>query len=628
MRLSCIIGVIKMLDSFRNNMRGIATVIVVFIGGIFAFTGTGSLFVSGVGADTALVVNGEKVSALVVQQATRQQRNRILQANEGLDPAVLDDELLRPQVIKDLIDRKVIAQTAQGQGMAISSKAVSELLVETAAFQTDGKFDQDQFQYAIRNLGYTTATFIEDVKEDLVIQQFVQGLSQSSFVTALEISTLAGFTEQARDYYYLTLPVAPIMDAVQLNAEDISAYYESNKTQYLTDAQVVVDYIELNAALLSDDVTVSSAQIQARFDEEAESANLGVSRHAAHILLESPDEDALAQIQADLDAGKDFADLAKQYSEDIGSADGGGDLGYTSGATFPEAFEVALALLEVGQVSGAVETDAGMHFIKLLDVQTPTFELVAESSRIAEDLKQEMAGSAMVEKLELLKEMSFNAESLAEVAADLDLTVQVSDGFSDTGGVGITSYPAVIKAAFSDDVLKDKYTSEVIALGDDRYVVIKLNQYLEARQKELSEVSDSVTSALVLAAAQQAIASQGAALLAQVEEGASVESSAKSNDLDWQVALGAKRSSGQVDVEILNAMFQLPAPVQSPVTKGFYMRNGDYVVGSLHQVVQGDVTKMSAQQKASLVYGSGAMVSGREVEAYQVALFTDAEVVQ
>lgn len=100
MRLSCIIGVIKMLDSFRNNMRGIATVIVVFIGGIFAFTGTGSLFVSGVGADTALVVNGEKVSALVVQQATRQQRNRILQANEGLDPAVLDDELLRPQVIK------------------------------------------------------------------------------------------------------------------------------------------------------------------------------------------------------------------------------------------------------------------------------------------------------------------------------------------------------------------------------------------------------------------------------------------------------------------------------------------------------------------------------------------------
>lgn len=617
-----------MLDSFRNNMRGIATVIVVFIGGIFAFTGTGSLFVSGVGADTALVVNGEKVSALVVQQATRQQRNRILQANEGLDPAVLDDELLRPQVMRGLIDRKVIAQTAQEQGMIVSSKAVSELLVETAAFQTDGKFDQDQFQYAIRNLGYTTATFIEEVKEDLVIQQFVQGLSQSSFVTELEISTLAGFTEQARDYYYLTLPVAPIMDAVQLSDGDISTYYESNKTQYLTDAQVVVDYIELNAALLSDDVTVSSEQIQARFDEEAESANLEVSRQAAHILLESPNEDMLAQIQADLDAGKDFTALVKKYSDDVGSADGGGDLGYTSGATFPEAFETALALLEVGQVSDAVETDAGMHFIKLLDIQTPTFELMSESSRIAEDLKQEMAGSAMVEKLELLKELSFNAESLAEVAADLGLTVQLSDAFSDAGGAGITGYPAVIDAAFSDDVLKDKYTSEVMALGDDRYVVIKLNQYLEARQKELSEVSDSVTSALVRVAAQQAIASKGAALLAQVEEGASVESVAKGNDLDWQVALGAKRSSGQVNAEILNAMFQLPVPAESPVTEGFYTRNGDYIVGSLHQVVQGDVTKISAQQKASLVYGSEAMVSGREVEAYQLGLVTDAEVVQ
>ena len=390
----------------------------------------------------------------------------------------------------------------------------------------------------------------------------------------------------------------------------------------------MVDYIELNAALLSDDVTVSSAQIQARFDEEAESANLEVSRHAAHILLESPNEDVLAQIQADLDAGQDFTSLAKQYSDDVGSADAGGDLGYTSGATFPEAFETALALLEVGQVTSAVETDAGIHFIKLLDIQKPTFELVSESSRIADDLKQEMAGSAMVEKLELLKELSFNAESLAEVAADLGLAVQLSDAFSDVGGIGIASYPAVVKAAFSDDVLKDKYTSEVMDLGDDRYVVIKLNQYLEARQKELSEVSDSVTSALVLAAAQKAIASKGAALLAQVEEGASVESVAKGNDLDWQVALGAKRSSGQVNAEILNAMFQLPAPAQSPVTEGFYTRNGDYVVGSLHQVVQGDVTKISAQQRASLVYGSEAMVSGREVEAYQLGLFTDAEVVQ
>ena len=617
-----------MLDSFRNNMRGIATVIVVFIGGIFALSGTGSLFVSGVGADTALVVNGEKVSALIVQQATRQQRNRILQANEGVDPTLLDDELLRPQVMKGLIDRKVIAQTAQEQGMIISSNAVSELLVKTTAFQADGKFDQDQFQYSIRNLGYTTATFIEEVKEDLVIQQFIQGLSQSSFVTELEISTLAGFTEQARDYYYLRLPIAPIMDSVQPSAEDISAYYENNKTQYLSDARVVVDYIELNAAMLSDDVTVSSAQIEARFDEESESADLSVSRHVAHILLESPDEDVLAQIQAALNAGQDFTVLAKQYSDDVGSADAGGDLGYTSGATFPDAFETALALLEVGQVSGAIETDAGTHFIKLLDIQTPTFELVTESRRIAQDLRQEMAGSEMVEKLELLKELSFNAESLAEVAEDLGLIVQLSDAFSDAGGVGITSYPAVIKAAFSDDVLKDKYTSEVLTLGDDRYVVIKLNQYLEARQKELSEVSDSVTSALVLAAAQQAIASQGAVLLAQVEEGASVESVAKGNDLDWQVALGAKRSSGQVNVEILNAMFQLPAPVESPVTKGFYTRNGDYVVGSLHQVVQGDVTKMSTQQKASLVYGSEAMVSGREVEAYQVGLFTDAEVVQ
>ena len=617
-----------MLDNFRNNMRGIATVIVIFIGGIFAFSGTGSLFLSGAGAETELVVNDEQVSALRIQQAISVEKRRILSENEGLDPSLVDDELIRPGVLQQMIGRKVIAQSAAEQAMGISTKTVSKLLVDTPSFQTDGRFDQDVFQYAIRQQGYTSATFIDMIKEDLLIQQVLQGVAITNFVTEIELAALAGLTEQMRDYYYLTLPIAPIMYAVELSEEQVSAYYELNKEQYQTDDQVVIDYIELNAAQLTEGESVSPEQIQARFDQEAESADTAVSRQAAHILLAEPSAELLAEIQSKLDAGDDFAVLATEYSEDFGAAETGGDLGYTTGDTFPEPFEAALAQLEVGQVSTAVETDAGTHFIKLLDTQEQTFELAAESARIERELLTELTANALIEKLEMLKELSFNAESLAVVAEDLELTAQTSSAFSRTGGEGVASYPAVVKAAFSSEVVDDKYASEVLELGNDRYMVIKLNKSIPARQKELAEVRDTVTRTLKATIAQQAIAQQGAALVASVEAGESVETVAKANALDWQVALDVKRNGGGVNPEILNAVFQMQSPADTAVTEGFYMRNGDYVVASLIEVTQGDVTKLSSQQKVSLTYATSSINSSREIQAYQSSLVSGADIKQ
>ena len=617
-----------MLDNFRDNMRGIATVIVVLIGGIFAFSGTGSLFLSGAGVETELVVNDEQVSALRIQQAIGVEKRRILSENEGLDPALVDDELIRPSVVQQMIGRKVIAQSAREQGMGISTKTVSELLIETPSFQTDGRFDQDVYQYAIRQQGYTSATFIEMVKEDLLIQQVVQGTIATNFVTKTELAALAGLTEQTRDYYYLTLPIAPIMSAVQLSEDQIDAYYQQNKAQYQSEDQVVIDYIELNAGLLTAGKSVTPEQIQARFEQEAESVDTAVSRQAAHILLADPSAEAIAEIQAKLDTGEDFTALAKQYSEDVGSADTGGDLGYSSGDTFPESFEAALAALEVGQVSAAVETDAGTHFIKLLDTQEQTFELAVESARIEQELLAEQVDNALVEKLEMLKELSFNAESLAVVAADLDLTAQVSSPFSRAGGDGVAAYPAVIKAAFSPEVVDDKYASEVLDLGTDRYIVIKLNKSISARQKELSEVRSAVVNALSATTAKQIIAEQGAALLASVEAGESVEAVAKANALDWQVALDVKRNDRAVNPEVLNAAFQLQMPAETAVTEGFYARNGDYVVASLQKVTQGDVAKLSMAQKASLIYATDSINSSRMVQAHQASLVAGAEIKQ
>jgi len=616
-----------MLDSFRNNMKGIAFGIVILIAIVFAFSGIGSLSVSGSASETAVIVNGEQVTELSVQQAINNEKRRILSENEGLDAALLSDELIRPQVVEQIIGRKLISQAAKSGGMGVSSRTTSKLLLGTPAFQADdGSFDQDLYLYTIRNQGYTSGTFLAMLKDDLLIEQYVRGFDASSFITKSELNLLASITEQRRDYYYMTLPLQAAIDTVQLSDTQIEDYYQSNKQRYMAEEQVVVDYIELSPTLFSEKQQISEGQLRARYDEQLETLESTTSRQAAHILLSQPDAALLSEINGKLEAGQAFDELAKEYSEDVGSADFGGDLGYTSGDTFPEAFEVALAALQVGEVSAPIETESGTHLIKLLDIQQQSVDFDTERGRIEQELIAELTDVWLVEKLAKLKELSYNAETLAEIADDLQLTAQVSEPFTRADTAGIAAYPAVVKAAFSAEVLEDKYASEVLELGDDRYLVLKLNSYIPARQKELAEVKASVVASLSDELARASLAQRGAALMARVDSGEQVEAVAKSEDLDWQVVLDAKRSTGGVNNEVKRFVFQLPATATEDMIESFYTRNGDFVVVALTGVEAGDSSKLSNDQKASLSYAGISANGSRELKAIQAAMLGDADI--
>ena len=563
-----------MLDSFRHNMKGIAFGIVILIAIVFAFSGIGSLSMSGSGADTAVTVNGEKVTEFSVLRAISSEKRRILDENEGLDASLLEDELIRPQVVEQIIGRKLLVQSAKSAGMGISSRTTSKLLLGTPAFLSDdGRFDQDLYLYTIRAQGFTSGTFLEMLKDDLLVEQYVRGFVASGFVTASELDLIASITEQQRNYYYLTLPLQPSIDAVQLSDEQIASYYENNKQRYQAPEQVVIDYVELNPEIFSATQNVGEEQVRARYEEQRESLESSTSRQAAHILLAQPNDLVIAEINDRLAAGESFEALAKEYSEDVGSADFGGNLGYTSGDTFPESFESALAALQVGEVSAPVTTDSGTHLIKLVDIQEQIVDFDSERGRIEQELIAELTDIWLVEKLASLKELSYNAENLAEMASELGLTAQVSEPFTRAGAVGISANPAVLKAAFSSEVLEDGYASEVLDLGNDRYVVVKLNKSIPARQKDLAEVQDAVEVSLTDQLARASLAARGAELLARVDSGEDIEAVAKAEGLDWQVVLDAKRSTGGINNEIKRFAFQLPATATEDLIESFYSRS-------------------------------------------------------
>ena len=617
-----------MLDSFRTNMKGIAIGITILIGAVFALSGTGALMVPGTGSEAAIVVNGVSVSELEVLRAISRQKQRILSENEGLDASVLEDELLRPNAVQQLIGLQVLIQEAERQKMSVSEADVNKLILESEAFQSDGSFDQDTYRYMLQSGGYTSASYKQLVRSDLITQQLVSGVSDTNFVTETELAGLAAITEQTRDFYYLTIPAAPIRDMLDFSEDQLQEYYESNSGLYMTEPMVSVEYIELNPSKLADPSLVSAEIVQDRFDEELSSIDTAESRQAAHILLLDPDESMLAEVQGRIDAGDDFSLLASEFSEDFGSAETGGDLGFSSGDSFPKEFEAALASLEVGEISGAVKTDAGIHFIKLISTQQQEFNFGDEQERITQELMREATSDLLVEKLELMRELSFNADSLADVAEDVDLTLEKTELFSRRGGLGVAAIPDVISAAFSPEVLDDGYASEVLELGNDRYLVLKLVKYVDARQLKLSEVRDRVESSLSGETVQQLIADKGSQVLDQLKAGDSIESIAKEGGYDWQVGLSVSRRSQEIEQEITSRVFSMPSPSGDDMSDSFYLNNGDLLVVSLTKVKAGSLGTASKEIVSSLNDALVQVGNNRDMQAFQQTLINQADIIQ
>ena len=617
-----------MLDSFRTNMRKVALGIVIVIGIIFAFSGTGAMFSGGGMSDTAIVVGDADIPEIDVARAISNQRSRILNENDSIDSSNITDELLRPGIISQLISRQLMIEAAGDKGMAISDRRVGEYILTNDGFLVDGEFDQNSYRFILQQQGYTSATFKQRVVEDLLVEQFARGIIDTAFVTDFEIENLSKIITETRDFYYLTVPFAPILESVSVLESEVQDYFDDNQLAYRTEAQVIVDFIELKPDKLATSVSISLQAIEKRFEEERGALNLAELRQAAHILLEDPSDEQIADIQAKIVSGEDFAELARTYSDDFGSSDLGGDLGFTSGDTFPVEFESALAELEVNAVSAPVTTDAGVHFIKLLAVQQQDYILADESSRIERELVREATSEELAAKLELLKELSFNADSLAEVAEDVGLDLGTSEAFSRAGGTGITAISAVVSASFSDEVVVDGYASEVLDLGGDRYVVVKLKEYIDIRQKELSEVRDDVVSALSQQKAQAELDARGAELLQLALGGDSIEDIAKAQKLDWQVGNSVNRQDTSVDSEVRDRVFTLPKPSGNPASEGFYVSNGDYVVVSLLKAVPGDSSKVSSSEKDAFSRALISLNGNRDLTTYEQTLRTQTRIIQ
>ncbi|MEZ5530000.1 MAG: peptidylprolyl isomerase [Porticoccaceae bacterium] len=481
-------------------------------------------------------------------------------------------------------------------------------------------------------MGYTPSSYNKLLGSDMVNNQFTQGVANTGFSTRQEVSMLAGITEQTRDYYYLTIPRAPLLDSTTVADEDIQAYYDNNQDKFMSEEQLVVEYIELQPSDLFEDVNVEQSMVDEVVDARIATAASNRSRRVAQILLETQSDDShlekIAEIRKKVEEGADFADLAREYSEDYGTAEQGGDLGYIQVGDLPEPLSEALDKLAVGDVSTPVESELGVHLLKLLDdkaADVPSRESLEPSVR--EELTRQLAMELLPERIEELKDLSYNAGSLEGVAAQLGLELKVSSPFSRKHGEGITTDPRVISAAFSQHVLEEKMASDVLELADDHVVVMALKDRIPARIKSLAEVKGEVEAELKQQAVSKQLQARGEALVQRVKAGESVEAVAKQESLEWQVSLDTQRFISNANSEIRQRAFSMVEPADKPMVDGMVMGNGDYVVISLVKVKEGDLARLEPEKQNMLTATVALTSASRDYQAYETFLLQEADVV-
>ncbi|WP_439107556.1 SurA N-terminal domain-containing protein [Congregibacter sp.] len=620
-----------MLQDIRANAQGtVAKVIIGLIVISFSIFGIESLLFSG-GSNGVAEVNGEEISPFDLQQEVSvRQRQLLSMLGDDADPALLDQAQLSQQALETLIQREIIKQAADDMGLTTSDQALADIIGSMQQFQIDGQFSPDMFQSALASAGFTPALFRERLADDIEIGQLRAGIAGSDFGTQTELELASSIALEGRDVRYISLPLIDFIASVEVSDADIEAYYAENPERFMSEDSVVLEYLELGLDSYRNDV--DEARLREEFELVRDEFELATEARVSHILVEGSDDeraDAIAAVQAALSSGTSFADAAAEFSDDIGSAQYEGDLGYTAGDTFPEEMEEAIAALAVGEQSGPVETDAGTHILLVTDRRdgsSVTFEEVA--GELEERIQRRDAAADLLRDVERLRDIAFNAPDLEDPAETLELSVQISEPVSRNQREGLFSRPALIQAAFSEDVLEAGHNSEVIELSPEQFVLLRVAERQPSAQMPLAEVRSTIQEELREQFAKDAAALQAVDLLASLEEGVTVEEAANAAGFEWQVELSARRNSTTLPPVVRERLFSMPAPEADSATREIVSEDPDatYLV-ELARISAGDPANLPAPERDQLRIRIAGETGGTLQQQYELSLRESADVV-
>ena len=624
-----------MLQSIHDKLKGwLAGVVLGAIGLVFVFWGINWTL----SAPTyAAKVNGSEVSANEVRQSYQQQ---LAQAERQSNGAVSDAQRndIKMHVLDDYVNSEALLTRADKLGYRVTDQQLLQAMAQIPIFQVDGKFDYAHAVAVLRAQGRSIPEIEALFKRDVKLRQLDSALTLSSFATATELKEIRALTKQQRELAWLTLPAEKYAALATPDDAALKTYYEAHKSEYMTPETVDLRYTEISLAQLGAKVSVDDAQLKAYYDEQkAKTPELFTQpeqRRVSHILftVANPKDDAAVKAKAEgilkrAQAGEDFAKLAKEFSQDPGSAPQGGDLGWSERKAWVPPFAEAAFSMKPDEIRGPVKTQFGYHILKLVGIQAPSVKTFEQSKADLEtDYRRTQAEKLFNDAQDALADAALqNTTDIDVVARKAGLTVLDIPAFSRiSGGGALGKVPAVIDAAFSADVL-DGRLSPIVEVEKGRGVVLRATDHKLPQQKPLDAVRTELVAAWKKQRGIELAAAAAADAVKRLQGGDSWEAVAKSLDQAVAAPKFVARSDQQVPMEIRTTAFGEAKPAGKTLYSDARLSNGDAAVIALSAVREepGDAAHPDLDMRREYA----AQIASSEAQSYAAGARADAKVI-
>ncbi|MBU0622477.1 MAG: SurA N-terminal domain-containing protein [Gammaproteobacteria bacterium] len=548
---------------FVHEKKRIVQVVLALIILPFAFWGVDSYRNAG-GPAALAKVNGEDIGQLEFENALDQQRQRIRElAGDAFDPAMFDRPEVKYSVLEGLVTRHLMLSEARSVNLIPGDAQIAQVLLSIDEFRVDGRFDKQRYLAALNERGMNQFQFESQLGQDIALQRLADAYTQNGYASDTVVERLIRLNEQQRVVSVMKLDADRFVGQARVSDADISAYYEQHAAEFQLPERANVEYVLFSADTLMPSISVSDAEIKQYYDDHISEFGTQEQRQAAHILIavsrqapEAEKQEAKAKavqvLQQVKQAPANFAALAKQHSQDPGSAASGGDLGMFGRGAMMKPFDDSVFSLKKGEVSELVESDYGFHIIKLLAIKPAELQpLAAVRGMIGQRLRSQHAADRFAELAEKFNDTVYEQSDTLKPAAEL-AKVAIKRGVWLSKGQPASEpwTDKVLQAVFSDEALKDKRNTEAIEVAPNTLLAARVVEYKPASSRPLAEVASLIRGQLQRMQASEMAVKQGATLLEQLQRGEKVKPA-------WQAAQSISRSQhAGIDPALVQAVFR------------------------------------------------------------------------
>jgi peptidyl-prolyl cis-trans isomerase D len=510
-----------MYDFVGRNKR-IVQVILAIIMIPFAFFGVDSYLRSGDKDIAVATVGGEKVLRGEYDNAMRDQTERFRgMLGKGFDPAMFDNDEVRGQVLDGLVNQKLLKAKGQALNLTATDAQMQKIISEIPQFQEDGKFSPKRYEEMLRGQGMSPLMFEQRLRQDISQQPIQDALSGSHFVATAQTQRWMQLNEQQREISVAQLTNQSFQGQINIDDASAKAHYEKNTSSYQSPELVKLEYFVLSQAAVAAQQVIDPAAVKTAFDTRAKEFATPEERQASHILVKDKKkaDELFAQVTA---APAKFAELAKANSEDPGSKDQGGDLGFFARGAMVKPFEDAAYTMKKDEIRGPVASDFGFHIIKLTGVkggEVPAFESV--KAKIETDLRNAAAQAKFGELAQKFQDRVFEQADTFKGIADETKIAPITSGLLTRAQVQAIAMgnPKMTSAVFSQTTINGKKNTEAIEIAPNTLMAARVVEHRAAATRPFDEVKADVVAELKRKAATDLAKTAGEAQLAKLRAG-------------------------------------------------------------------------------------------------------------